>query len=424
MVGLSSRRGDLPPEAGRSLEDRNWIYLGKVTRAVAYGAASGFLFLYLEQSLGFSAFESLVVTSLTLVGAAVGSLVVLPIVVTRFGPRRATWLFAGLFVVSALMLFLSALVPVVVAAVLLGGVGAQTGDNGPLASLDQALLPSILRPSERTRGFAWYNLTANFASAGGAALLLVPGALAPLNIPWLPAGPHPWLLLVYLLLAGTTVACYRQLSERVDRAAETTGVPDAPISTEVQGHVRTLAGLFALDSFAGGLVINPVITAFFVLAWHQSVTGVGEVLSLAGVVSGLSLLLAASLARRIGLLPTMVFTHLPSQLFLVLVPLMPTFPLALGVYLARTSLSQMDVPTRQAYTMNLVPGPARARVAGTLSGARGVPQSVGPLVASAFLDTLNAVTLAFFFGGGLKAIYDVLLWIRFRRVRVPVTETG
>ena len=400
----------------RRLDDRYRIYLAKAFRAVAYGALSGFLFLYLEQATGLSPFLSLLVASLTLVGSAVWSFAAVAPLERRFGRRRTLQLFSGLFVASALLLYLTAAIPAVIAAVILGGVAASTADNGPLAALDQAILPSTLRRSRRAEGFAWYNLIANFGGAAGALLLVVPGALAPRTVPLLPAGPHPWIGLVYLLLAVGTLVSYLSLTPAVESPPEE--APPVPLSSETRGNVRALAGLFGLDAFAGGMVINPVVTAFFVLFWGQSAAAIGGILFAAGTVAGFSFLLASRLAERFGLLPTMVFTHLPSNVLLMLVPLMPSFPLAIGMFLARMSLSQMDVPTRQTYSMNMVPRRERPRVSGALSGARGLPQSAGPFAASALLSLTSSVASAFYLGGALKVVYDLLLWQRFRKIRI------
>ncbi len=410
--------------SGRARDDRGKIYLGKVARAVAYGSLSAFLVLYLNLDLGFSAFSSLILTSLTLVGAALWSLVAVAPLEARLGRRRTLRVFSVFFVVSAILLFLAPATPwglvLVLVGVLLGGVAATSADNGPLASLDQAILPSTLRRADRTEGFAWYNLLAYFASAGGALLLAVPGALEPRAVPLLPPAPHPWILLLYIGLAGMTAFAYWNLSPAVE-VTESRTVRPPPLSSESRRNVRDLALLFAVDSFAGGFVINPLIAAYFVFAWGADPAQIGEILSLAGLVAGLSFLGASALARRFGLLNTMVFSHLPSNLLLALIPVMPTFPLALGFLIARSSLSQMDVPTRQAYTMSLVSARERAAASGTLAASRGLAQSAGPFPASA-LEAAGYLAVPFFIAGGLKVAYDLVVFQRFRRTQLPEEE--
>lgn len=402
---------------GRASDDRGKIYLAKIARAVAYGALSAFLFLYLTGDLGLSGLAALVLTALTLVGAAVWSLVAVPPLETRFGRRGALRVFSGLFVLSAALLYLAADPAVVVAAGLLGGVAASSSDNGPLASLDTAILPATLSRHDRAEGFAWYNLLAYFGSAGGALLLSVPGALTPRDVPLLPTAPHPWILVVYLLLAAMTGFAYWNLSPSIEEARRPREAPVA-LSPESRRHVRDLAVLYAVDAFAGGLVINPLIAAYFVYAWHAGAADVGFVLSLTGAIAGGSFLASSALARRFGLLNTMVFTHLPSNVLLALVPLMPSFGLALGVLAARSSLSQMDVPTRQAYSMSLVSSRERGAAAGVLSSSRGFAQSVAPFPASA-LTAGGFLAVPFVVAGTLKVVYDLAVYRRFRRVALP-----
>ncbi|HYK92507.1 MAG TPA: MFS transporter [Thermoplasmata archaeon] len=413
MPGPTLREG----RSGRARDDRGKIYLGKVARAVAYGALSGFLFLYLTDDIGLSGFGALVLTAFTLVGAAAWSLLGVSPLEARLGRRGAIRVFCLLFVLSAAILFLVAVPAAILAAALLGGVAAASADNGPLASLDTAILPSTLRRSDRAEAFAWYNLLAYFASAGGALLLVVPGALSPRAIPFLPAAPHPWILLLYLLLAGMTAFAYWDLSPAVESEAGT-GAASEPLSPMSRRHVRDMAILFGVDAFAGGLVINPLIAAYFVYAWNADAAQIGLILAITGAIAGVSFLASSRLARRFGLLNTMVFSHLPSNILLALVPLMPTFGLALGVLAARSSLSQMDVPTRQAYTMSLVSARERTAAAGTLSASRGFAQSIAPFPASAF-EVGGYLALPFILAGAMKVAYDLLVYRRFRSVPLP-----
>ncbi len=408
--------------SGRAREDRGKIYLAKSARAVAYGSLSAFLLLYLTDDLGFPVFSSLALTALTLAGAALWSLAAVGRLEARLGRRRALNVFSALFVASAALLYLAPeRYPVLVLlAVLLGGVAATSADNGPLASLDQAILPSTLRRADRAEGFAWYNLLAYFASAGGALLLAVPGALTPRVVPFLPEAPHPWILLLYLLLAIATAFAYATVSPAVEAESRPPGRPE-PLSPESARNVRDLSALYGMDAFAGGLVINPLIAGYFVLAWGADAQLIGIILALTGAVAGGSFLASSWLAGRFGLLNTMVFSHLPSNVLLALVPLMPTFPLALVMLSLRSSLSQMDVPTRQAYSMSLVSARERASASGTLAASRGLAQSIGPFPASA-LEAAGYLAVPFLLAGSLKVAYDLAVYRRFKRVRLPEEE--
>lgn len=401
----------------RRADDRSRIYVAKSLRAVAYGALSAFLLLYLTVDLSVALLPGLLLTAVTLGSAAAWNLIALPGLERRLGRRGALKLFAGLFIASAALLFLSASPYVVLAAVLLGGVAATTADNGPLAALDLAALPNTARRSERTGTFGRYNLLASFASAAGALLLSVPGALTPRQVPLLPPAPHAWIVLVYLLLAVGTLWAYWGLSDAVEEPGAPEGERAPALTPESRRHLRSLAALFAVDAFAGGFVINPMLAAYFVVQWHQPAAAIGLILFGIGTVSGASFLLAAPIARRFGLLATMVFTHLPSNVLLVLVPLMPSFPLALGLLVGRFALSQLDVPTRQAYVTGLVRARERTQAQGSLAAARSVAQSAGPLPAAA-LQAAGLFAAPFFLAGGLKIVYDLALYRRFRRVPV------
>jgi len=184
------------------------------------------------------------------------------------------------------------------------------------------------------------------------------------------------------------------------------------------GTVARLAALFALDAFAGGFVVHSLVAFWFNLRWGMSPELLGVIFFWVGVLSGLSLLAAGWLAGRIGLLNTMVFTHLPSNVLLMLVPLAPTAWLAVALFLARMSVSQMDVPTRQSYTMAVVDPDERTATAGITNVARSAASAVSPVV-TGFAFSVAALGVPFFIAGGLKIVYDLLVYATFRSVRPP-----
>jgi MFS family permease len=187
-----------------------------------------------------------------------------------------------------------------------------------------------------------------------------------------------------------------------------------------RGIVLRLSGLFSVDALAGGLVTQSLLALYFHLRFGASLSPLAWLFFGANLLSALSFLAAAPLARRFGLLNTMVFTHLPSNVLLLLVAFMPTFPLASATLLLRQSLSQMDVPTRQAYTMALVEPEERTAAASVTSLARSVGSGVSPVISGALLTgPLVALGLPLILGGGLKAGYDLALWGVFRRVKLP-----
>jgi predicted MFS family arabinose efflux permease len=185
-----------------------------------------------------------------------------------------------------------------------------------------------------------------------------------------------------------------------------------------RNKVFKLAGLFTMDSFAGGFVVQAFVAYWFQRRFGVSPSVLGTIFFGANLLAGLSALMASRVARRIGLLATMVATHIPSNILLFLVPLMPSLPLAITVLLVRFSISQMDVPTRQAYTMALVPAGERSAAAGVTGIARTVGASLSPMIAGPLYASAALASLPFLLAGGLKIVYDLLIWRTFRKVKM------
>ena len=190
----------------------------------------------------------------------------------------------------------------------------------------------------------------------------------------------------------------------------------APISRNV---VLKLSALFALDAFAGGLIVQSMMAYWFHVRFGVDTGIIGSIFFGANILAGISALLAARLAAKIGLINTMVFTHIPSNILLILVPLMPTLPLAITVLLLRFSISQMDVPTRQSYTMAVVAPDERSAASGVTSIARSVGAAISPSLTGIFLGIPALISAPFFLSGGLKIVYDLLLYRSFRSIKPP-----
>jgi MFS family permease len=194
--------------------------------------------------------------------------------------------------------------------------------------------------------------------------------------------------------------------------------PRQILQPDSRQHVSKLAALFAVDSFAGGFVLQSIVAFWFFSTFDVPLSTISLVFLGANVLTAISFLAAARLARKIGLVNTMVFTHIPSNIFLILVPLAPSFLLALAFYLARMSLSQMDVPTRQSYTVAIVRPEERTAAAGITNLSRNVSQAISPSIAGSVLQFLTS-SLPFFVGGGMKIVYDLLLYVNFRVIKPP-----
>ena len=228
-----------------------------------------------------------------------------------------------------------------------------------------------------------------------------------------PASPPLAGYRVVVLLYAALGAVLAVLFTRLSPAAEVAG-PAAMTTPFGIGQSRDvvlrLSGLFALDSCAGGFVVQSFAAYWFYLRFGVNPATLGAIFFWANVFAGVSALLASRLAARVGLVRTMVFTHLPSNVLLILVPLMPTLPLAIGVLLARFSISQMDVPTRQSYVMAVVRPEERSAAAGITGVARTTGAAIAPVFAGWLFARPALIGVPFFIAGGLKVVYDLLLY--------------
>jgi predicted MFS family arabinose efflux permease len=285
-----------------------------------------------------------------------------------------------------------------------GALSTEVVESGPFTTLEQVMLASAgTRQPQVVRGFGVYNAVATLAGAAGALL----GAL--------PADQR--------LLGGTLIAvgvAGALLAARLPKSAEAPAAeragPRRPLASS-RSLVLRLAGLFAIDSLAGGFVVQAWIAYWLGVRYGAPTSVVGLVFAAVGLLQAASFLAAPAVANRVGLLPTMVFTHLPSNLLLAAVPLAPSLPVAVGLLLARTCLSQMDVPTRQAYVMALVPPAEQTAAAAVTNTARYVTRPVGPALAG-LLQPLG-LALPFLVAGVVKSAYDLALWQLFRPVQLP-----
>lgn len=388
-----------------------WLLLGTCgLRNFAYGFLSIILGLFLAD-MGLSAAAIGVLFALALGGGAAMTLS-LTMVADRLGRRRTLLCGAALMALAGAAYASSDQVVVLAVAAIVGTISPSGKEVGPFLSVEQAILPQTTEDRFRTHTFAVYNLVGTFAGAIGA---LAAGLPSLLGMPAL----EGYRLLVWLY-AGTAVVL-GLLTTRLSPAVEARGPTSR--GTRVGVHrsraiTAKLAVLFGVDAFAGGFIVQGLVALWFYLRFGADIATLSAVFFGANLLSALSFLAAPALARRIGLLNTMVFTHLPSNVLLVLVPLAPTFELAVALFLTRNLLSQMDVPTRQSYTMAIVDPEERAAVAGMLSVARSAAAAVAPLFAGAALAT-PALGAPFLVAGGLKVAYDLAIFAVFRHVRPP-----
>lgn len=298
-------------------------------------------------------------------------------------------------------------------AALTGTLSTGVAESGPFTSLEQSMLPVGLDRRAATRVFGRYNAVAAIAGSVGALAAGGPDALRRV-LPAIPDDHRLFAAFVPVGLVGAALAL--SLSRRVEVGPRERTAKVAPGPS--RGTVARLSGLFAVDSVAGGFVLQSFIAYWLQQRFGASLDTLGLVFFATGLLQALSYLVATRLAERIGLLNTMVFTHLPSNILLLLLATAPTLPAAVALLCARFALSQMDVPARQAYLVALVePGELTAAAAFT-NGARNAVRPIGPVLAGASQQL--GLGVPFLVGGGLKCVYDIALWRWFRTV--PLRE--
>ncbi len=388
------------------MTDIQRILAAQAVRALMYGFGAVLLGVTLDER-GWSGTEVGVLLTAIVAGTALMSFLV-----GTYGDRvgRRRW-YAGLFAGLALagvgfalidQLWLLSLIG------LTGTISTEVIESGPFTSLEQSMLAASAPSSERTRLFSTYNGVAAVAGSVGA---LLAGGPALLRNAWGGAPHDERFFIVFVPAAAIGGLLALSLSDRVE--VEHRERRARPLR-ESRGTVTRLAALFAVDSFAGGFVIQSFIAYWFHVKFGLSIEALGALFFGVGIMQAASFFAAARIAERFGLLNTMVFTHIPSNVLLAAIPLAPSLPIAIALLLGRQALSQMDVPTRQAYIANLVRADERTAAAAYTSTARYVVRPVGPLLAG--VTQQLALGLPFFIGGGLKIAYDLTLWNWFRNV--------
>lgn len=409
------------------MSDLRLLFATRSLRLFAYGFLAVVLVLYLA-ALGVPEWRIGLLLTLILAGDAGVSLWITTRA-DRIGRRRMLLLGAGLMVGAGLAFAFTRDFYVLLVAGVLGVISPSGYEVGPFLAIEQAALAHVVPDQDRTRLFAWYNLSGSLATAlgslAGGWLSLKIGVLAGSEL----AG-YRAVVVGYALIGLVLAAFFWKLSPSVevrpdDRSDDRLTVPRLGL-TESRGVVARLSALFALDAFGGGFVVQSLMAYWFHVRFGMDAAALGALFFGANVLAALSSLAAVWIAKRIGLVNTMVFTHLPSNVLLILVPLMPDATSAIIVLLVRFSISQMDVPTRQSYTVAMVKPSERSAAAGITNiarslGAASAPMLAGPLLAAVAIGGAPALLVGapFFLAGGIKIAYDLALWRQFRAVKPP-----
>jgi predicted MFS family arabinose efflux permease len=381
-------------------------------RAFLYGFGSVLIGAVLARA-GYSPVKVGLILTAMLAGFAVVSLAV-GTRGDRIGRRR---LYVAMFLVMAAggtVFALTLWLPALILAALTGTISVEANESGPITSLEQAMIPQVSAGlSGRSRAFARYNAVAYLTGSLGALAAGGPDIFRR-YFPALP--PSQRFLLAYPVVALTCALLAARLSSQVEAGEELTREHRFPL-VRSKGTVARLSALFAVDSFGGGFVVTVFLAYWFQAKFGVSTEVLGLVFFAAGLLQAASSLAAGWLGARIGLLNTMVFTHLPSNVLLMLVPLMPTFGSAVAMLLARFAISQMDVPARQAYVVSVVDPGERTAAASYTNTARYVVRPAGSAVGG-YLAQVVGLSAPFIAAGVLKIGYDLAILTTFRRVAV------
>jgi len=390
--------------------DRRLIFFAAGLRSSAVGL-SGIILAFHLSLLGLNAWSIGIAISLGLTGCAVGTAAVA--YAADWLGRRATLIILALLMALGGLAFSWTTVPsALLASALLGMVNGMGRDRGAGVTVDQAILPQTTTASRRTTVFAWYNLTIDGGHAVGSLLSILPALLRAQGVS--PLASYQWTWRCYSLLCLAAGLLALRLSAQVElRHAATL----RRLSSSTRPVVAKFAALSGLDSLGGGFLTTALLSYWFFKRFGVDETLLAPLFFVVRIANGLSHLGAAWIARRIGLINTMVFTHLPSSLLLMTVPFAPTLPVAIALFLVRESLVEMDVPTRQSYIVAVVREEERTRAAGITNLTRSFAWAAAPLAAGSLMRLSLSAPLVV--GAGLKVVYDLLLYRAFRHLKPP-----
>jgi len=397
------------------------LFVSRFTRLFAYGALSVILVFYLV-SLGLSEAQVGLLLTLTLAGDMAISLL-LTTRADRIGRRRMLIVGAILMAGAGVAFASSKNLLFLIIAGTVGVISPSGHEVGPFLSIEQSALAHVVSARSRTEVFAWYTLAGSLATALGA---LCGGTTAGIvQKTWFStSNSYRVVVLLYAVLGGALALLFTRLSSLTE--VEPSAAGGSGVSTRdflgvgrSRSVVLKLSSLFALDSFGGGFVVQSFAAYWFYLRFGVAPAKLGLIFFWANVLAGISALLASRLATRIGLVRTMVVTHLPSNVLLILVPLMPNLTLAVLLLLVRFSISQMDVPTRQSYTMAMVRPEERSAAGGITGVARTAGAAISPIFAGFFFSRPTLMDVPFFIAGTLKIAYDLVLYREFSTIRPP-----
>jgi len=396
--------------------DGKLLLAARIMRTFGYGFLSVIIAIYLRL-LGFDNIQ---------IGLLLGSALVNSVIFTlfasfyadRIGRRRLLIIYASLMSVSGLIFTITDNYFLLILAAFIGTMNVTGSETGAFLTIEQATLPQTIRNKQMMNtAFALYNMVGTFSMSVGILLSGLPSLLQEQFYGLSQVESIKGLFILYTLLGLFVIIIYIMLSRDIEVKQEAKRTIKQTLSPRSKQIVAKLSTLFAVDSFAGGFVIQSVISLWFFTRFGTDLAALSYIFSAANVITALSYIAAAKIADRIGLVNTMVFTHLPSNILLILVAFAPSLQLAVILYLIRMTMSQMDVPTRQSYIVAIVSEDERTAASGLTNVSRNIAQTISPSLFGYIFQSSLSLAAPFVLGGVIKIIYDLALYFNFRNIK-------
>jgi MFS family permease len=396
--------------------DGKLLLAARIMRTFGYGFLSVIIAIYLRL-LGFDNIQ---------IGLLLGSALVNSVIFTlfasfyadRIGRRRLLIIYASLMSVSGLIFTITDNYFLLILAAFIGTMNVTGSETGAFLTIEQATLPQTIRNKQMMNtAFALYNMVGTFSMSVGILLSGLPSLLQEQFYGLSQIESIKGLFILYTLLGLFVIIIYIMLSRDIEVKQEAKRTIKQTLSPRSKQIVAKLSTLFAVDSFAGGFVIQSVISLWFFTRFGADLAALSYIFSAANVITALSYIAAAKIADRIGLVNTMVFTHLPSNILLILVAFAPSLQLAVILYLIRMTMSQMDVPTRQSYIVAIVSEDERTAASGLTNVSRNIAQTISPSLFGYIFQSSLSLAAPFVLGGVIKIIYDLALYLNFRNIK-------
>jgi MFS family permease len=396
--------------------DGKLLLSARILRTFGYGFLSVVIAIYLR-FLGFDDVQIGLLLGSTLVNSVIFTIFA-SFYADRIGRRNVLVIYASLMCISGLIFTFTDNYYLLVLAAFIGTINVTGSETGAFLTIEQAILPQTIRDKKKMNTiFALYNMVGTFAMSAGIILSGLPSLLQEQYFAMNHVDSFKILFMMYSILGLVVMIIYLMISKDIEIKPNLNKSVRQTLSPRSKKIVGKLSALFAVDSFAGGFVIQSVVSLWFFTRFGADLIILSYVFSAAGILTAFSYIVAAKIADRIGLVNTMVFTHIPSNILLILVAFAPTLQFAIILYLIRMGLSQMDVPTRQSYIVSIVNEDERIAASGLTNVSRNIAQTVSPSIIGYIFQSFLALSGPFVLGGLIKIVYDLALYLNFRNIK-------